>query len=64
MPSKPEDIQCPACGYYCLGKGGWGCIDKPFFLRQATDHGATLSETYEMLQAEVDKANDTEKRDG
>ena len=26
---KPEDIQCPVCGYYCLGKGGFGCIDKP-----------------------------------
>lgn len=20
---------CPVCGYYCLGKGGLGCIDKP-----------------------------------
>lgn len=28
-PPKPEDIQCPVCGYYCLGKGGTGCIDKP-----------------------------------
>lgn len=26
---RPEDIQCPVCGYYCLGKGGVGCIDKP-----------------------------------
>lgn len=24
-----EEIQCPVCGYYCLGKGGVGCIDKP-----------------------------------
>ena len=24
-----EDIFCPVCGYYCLGKGGNGCIDKP-----------------------------------
>lgn len=24
-----EDVQCPVCGYYCLGKGGVGCIDKP-----------------------------------
>ncbi|MCK5602050.1 hypothetical protein KAR91_09280 [Candidatus Pacearchaeota archaeon] len=29
MSEKPEDIQCPVCGYYCLGKGGHGCIDKP-----------------------------------
>ena len=21
--------QCPVCGYYCLGRGGYGCIDKP-----------------------------------
>jgi len=25
---KFEDVQCPVCGYYCLGKGGYGCIDK------------------------------------
>lgn len=24
-----ENEQCPVCGYYCLGKGGDGCIDKP-----------------------------------
>jgi hypothetical protein len=26
---KAEGITCPACGFYCLGKGGHGCIDKP-----------------------------------
>lgn len=26
---NPQDIQCPVCGYYCLGKGGFGCINKP-----------------------------------
>jgi len=26
---SPENEQCPTCGYYCLGKGGKGCIDKP-----------------------------------
>lgn len=26
---KAEDLQCPVCGYYCLGRGGHGCIDKP-----------------------------------
>lgn len=30
--NKPEEIQCPVCGYYCLGRGGFGCIDKPGFL--------------------------------
>jgi len=24
--------QCPVCGYYCLGNGGEGCIDKPSML--------------------------------
>ena len=25
--------QCPTCGFYCLGKGGFGCIDKPAILK-------------------------------
>jgi len=24
-----KNERCPICGYYCLGKGGVGCIDKP-----------------------------------
>ncbi len=24
-----DEVHCPVCGYYCLGKGGIGCIDKP-----------------------------------
>lgn len=24
-----SDYQCPVCGYYCLGRGGFYCIDKP-----------------------------------
>lgn len=33
------DIRCPVCGYYCLGNGGIGCIDKPslvYGLKHAT----------------------------
>lgn len=26
---KDQNIICPVCGYYCLGDGGFGCIDKP-----------------------------------
>jgi hypothetical protein len=26
---QKEKTSCPVCGYYCLGKGGIGCIDKP-----------------------------------
>jgi hypothetical protein len=22
------ELHCPVCGYYCLGNGGMGCIDK------------------------------------
>jgi hypothetical protein len=32
--SKAENEQCPVCGYYCLGKGGVGCIDKPSLVEQ------------------------------
>lgn len=24
-----DDENCPVCGYYCLGRGGIGCIEKP-----------------------------------
>ena len=27
--SDTKNVQCPVCGYYCLGRGGYGCIDKP-----------------------------------
>jgi hypothetical protein len=26
---RSDEIFCPVCGYYCLGRGGKGCIDKP-----------------------------------
>ena len=38
MKSKEKDYlneQCPVCGYYCLGKGGIGCIDKPFLVKSS-----------------------------
>lgn len=31
--TSAKEIICPQCGYYCIGKGGIGCIDKPFFVR-------------------------------
>lgn len=31
--SQMENEHCPVCGYYCLGKGGVGCIDKPGLVR-------------------------------
>jgi hypothetical protein len=32
---RAERLYCPACGYYCLGNGGVGCIDKPTIVRAA-----------------------------
>ena len=29
------NVQCPICGYYCLGNGGAGCIDKPELIRNS-----------------------------
>ena len=33
LPKDYKDIQCPVCGYYCLGKGGFDCIDKPSLVK-------------------------------
>ena len=30
MSNDPAEEICPVCGYYCLGDGGQGCIDKPY----------------------------------
>lgn len=34
------EATCPVCGYYCLGKGGYGCIDKPGMVAQAQSQTA------------------------
>jgi len=31
-----DEISCPVCGYYCLGRGGIWCIDKPSMLTGIT----------------------------
>jgi hypothetical protein len=31
---KPENFICPVCGFYCLGNGGVGCIDKPSMIER------------------------------
>lgn len=38
---KPEDEECPVCGYYCLGRGGICCIDKPGLVRCYASQVAT-----------------------
>ena len=29
-------IQCPVCGFYCLGKGGFSCSNKPELIGSTT----------------------------
>ncbi len=31
-----SEAVCPVCGYYCLGLGGAGCIDKPALILKST----------------------------
>lgn len=33
---EAENAQCPVCGFYCLGNGGVGCIDKPAMVAALT----------------------------
>ena len=39
----PREEQCPVCGYYCSGKGGFGCIDKPKLIESILDYSAKSS---------------------
>lgn len=58
-----DDAHCPVCGYYCLGKGGLGCIDKPSLVNQKLVPSAfndniptipdTISKTDEVTRFEV-----------
>lgn len=34
---EANELQCPVCGYYCLGKGGKDCIDKPTIYENAKE---------------------------
>lgn len=35
-----ENLSCPVCGYYCLGNGGHGCIDKKsLYESKSKEHG-------------------------
>lgn len=43
MIDSIEDIQCPVCGYNCLGQGGVGCIDKPHLVKVCKESGGDES---------------------
>ena len=34
IKTTEDDIICPVCGYYCLGKGRLGCINKPWLISE------------------------------
>lgn len=42
-----RDLTCPVCGWFCIGHGGLGCIDKPKVV-------AGLTELKEKLNANKD----------
>jgi len=47
MKGDEDQIKCPVCGYFCLGHGGIGCIDKPFMVK--------MLEKQEDLPVEIGK---------
>lgn len=51
--SKMKDVYCPVCGYYCLGKGGFGCIDKPFLVGLKDDSNFSPSDSQGRMSYEV-----------
>jgi hypothetical protein len=60
---KYTEESCPVCGYYCLGKGGVNCIDKPKLCGintappQREWQGLTDEEIVERANAEYDPTN-------
>ena len=46
---RTEDTQCPVCGYYCLGNGGIGCIDKPALIANKKMH-RTQNSTGDLIR--------------
>lgn len=42
---RNKNINCPVCGYYCLGTGGIGCIDKPGLIAlEGCEHGKGIND--------------------
>lgn len=47
---KPSEAICPVCGYYCLGKGGFGCIDKPSLVNKEASPEAKLAAARAVIE--------------
>jgi len=55
--------QCPVCGYYCLGNGGEGCIDKPSMLAKLQEQLDLNTPRAALVELQRQVANLTEQRD-
>ena len=66
MSKNAEDLQCPVCGYYCLGNGGNGCIDKPSMVEAKKSEDLRMDAYYYSFEAtgriEIDRVNYYEMR--
>ena len=48
-----QEIVCPSCGYYCLGRGGLGCIDKPSLVAKPTLNSSQLKDELGRLKVKT-----------
>ena len=48
-----QEIICPSCGYYCLGNGGLGCIDKPTLTSETNKDLTGIEEDLEDLKGKI-----------
>lgn len=43
---EAEAMQCPVCGFLCVGKGGVGCIDKLGLVNAIKERHAKIIKSY------------------
>lgn len=61
--SKPaSELHCPACGYCCSGKGGFGCIDKPTLVAIERIKGASKPAPTADTDASVDQYDELDQQ--
>lgn len=58
---REEDQHCPVCGYYCLGRGGYGCIDKPSMIKNTRATDPLMEEMAEALEELEDMFDPTSR---
>ncbi len=50
---EPSEVQCPVCGYYCLGNGGKGCIDKPSMMQSLVIHPEPVPVGWQLVNLKM-----------